>query len=141
VVAEEEHFAPVVLGELADRLAAPEDLAIGGGRQAGEDAQQAGLAGAVLALHVQPFARADREIEPGEQAAFAANTGKAGGGQHGGRILPESAEIGLSAVKHGRRGDPRHRESRRWRHGGGSQRHPPPGSMEAHGGGYIFGRK
>jgi hypothetical protein len=51
-------------------------------RQAGQQPQQAGLADAVGPAHVQPLARFQREVDPGEQGAFAADTGQAMSAQH-----------------------------------------------------------
>jgi len=59
---------PVVLAQLADVGPAPAHLAVRGRQQPAQDAQQAGLAGAVLAGHVQAMARLDAERQPGEEA-------------------------------------------------------------------------
>ena len=82
VVPEKQQRLAISLCVLARRLSAPADLAGRRRGQAGQQAQQAGLAAAVGSAHVQPLAGTDLEVESAEQGSFAAHAAELVGAQH-----------------------------------------------------------
>ena len=104
------------------QAAGQRERAVVGSFQPGQDAQQAGLAGAVGPLDLQPLPRRDGEVHAGEQAAVTAITGKAVGLEHregtpGSRSPAHSARGGRVGKPYGsRKAGPR---------GGGAR--PAPG--------------
>jgi hypothetical protein len=64
---------------LAQRHAVPGDRTFGGRRQAGQQAQQAGLAAAIGPAQPDDLAALEREVEPAEKQPVAAATGKLAG--------------------------------------------------------------
>ena len=77
-MAEVDEVATIALPVVADVDAAPAHVRpASGGRKADQRAQQGRLAAAVLALHVQPLAGFEREVQPVEEAAFTARAGQA----------------------------------------------------------------
>src|SRR6185436_11712776 len=73
----------IVLSQLAYVAAVPGDLARVGRGKPADDAQQAGLAAAVRALHLQQGARRELEGEVGKEASPAPCTFQAGGAEQG----------------------------------------------------------
>ena len=67
---------------LGDGLACPFDASVRCRRQPRQQAQQAGLAGPVGAVHLQPLALGDGEVHSGKQTAVAAIAGKTVGSEH-----------------------------------------------------------
>ncbi len=88
--------------------AVPADLAGGGRGQAAQQAQQARLADAVGAGHVEPCAAFERAVHALEEEAFALGAGEVVEGQHGGL---DSAPRRGGAGFRPRRGFPRVRKS------------------------------
>ena len=80
---EKQEFAREVFAQRAGRCAAPGDLTRFGRREAGENAQQAGLATAVLALDPQEFSDPEIEGQVIEQRLLPADAGESDDSKHG----------------------------------------------------------
>src|SRR6185503_4761693 len=81
-VSEIDELLRVVLAQVHDLAPSPAQLSFHGGKEAAQDAQQAGLAAAVGPFDAQRFARLERKAEPAEQLAPAALAPKIIGFEH-----------------------------------------------------------
>jgi hypothetical protein len=88
-MAQEYKFPPVALPDPRKRLVPPEHYAAFGLGQTGEDAQQAGLARAILTLHAEDLAFSQREAESAKEPASAANAVEIDGLEHGKRRMED----------------------------------------------------
>jgi hypothetical protein len=73
-MAAERELGAIFIAERVDRLAVPTHFAALRTREAAEDSQQARLAAAVRALHLQAFAGCNPERDPGEKAPRSTQT-------------------------------------------------------------------